>query len=216
MKKPLKIRFYSPKEELLNVVTHAVGLALSVLALILLISKALRFNSGKILLSFIIFGTSLVLLYAASTFYHSTRDLRKRFLFKIFDHIAIFILIAGTYTPFALVTLQGQTGFIILGVVWGIALLGTVLKLFFTGRFKLLSTLLYVGMGWVVIFAIKPLNENLSPAGLWWLMAGGLAYTIGAILYSLSRLKFNHAIFHFFVLLGSYCHFMAIYNHVQL
>lgn len=216
MKKPLKIRFYSPKEELLNVVTHAVGLALSVLALILLISKALRFNSGKILLSFIIFGTSLVLLYAASTFYHSTRDLRKRFLFKIFDHIAIFILIAGTYTPFALVTLQGQTGFIILGVVWGIALLGTVLKLFFTGRFKLLSTLLYVGMGWVVIFAIKPLNENLSPAGLWWLMAGGLAYTMGAILYSLSRLKFNHAIFHFFVLLGSYCHFMAIYNHVQL
>lgn len=216
MKKPLKIRFYSPKEELLNVVTHAVGLALSVLALILLISKALRFNSGKILLSFIIFGTSLVLLYAASTFYHSTRDLRKRFLFKIFDHIAIFILIASTYTPFALVTLQGQTGFIILGVVWGIALLGTVLKLFFTGRFKLLSTLLYVGMGWVVIFAIKPLNENLSPAGLWWLMAGGLAYTMGAILYSLSRLKFNHAIFHFFVLLGSYCHFMAIYNHVQL
>ena len=216
MKKPLKIRFYSPREELLNIVTHAVGLALSVLALMLLVTRAIRFNSGKILLSFIIFGTSLVLLYAASTLYHSTRDLRKRFLFKIFDHIAIFVLIAGTYTPFALVTLQGKTGLIILGVVWGIAILGTVLKLFFTGRFKLFSTLLYVGMGWVVIFAIGPLHDNLSTAGLWWLIGGGLAYTFGAILYSLSRLKFNHAIFHFFVLLGSYCHFMAIYNHVQL
>src|SRR5690606_38805789 len=126
--------------------------------------------------------------------------------------IAIFILIAGTYTPFALVTLEGKTGWIILGVVWAIAIFGTILKLFFTGRFKVLSTLLYVGMGWVIIFAIKALNQNLSIEGLWWLMGGGLAYTLGAVLYSISRIKFNHAIFHFFVLLGSYCHFIAIYN----
>ncbi|WP_029034722.1 PAQR family membrane homeostasis protein TrhA [Salinimicrobium terrae] len=214
MKKPPKIRFYSPKEELLNVVSHGAGLVLSVLGLFLLIFKALEFDSSKLLLSFLIFGSSLVLLYLASTLYHSTKDLRKRFNFKIFDHIAIFILIAGTYTPFALVTLQGRTGWIILGVVWAIALLGTILKLFFTGRFKILSTLLYVGMGWVIVFAIKPLMENLSPQGLQWLLGGGLAYTIGAVLYSISRLNYNHAIFHFFVLLGSYCHFMAIYRHV--
>lgn len=216
MKKPLKIRFYPSREEKLNIITHAVGLALSILGLLLLLLKATKFDSTKLLISYVIFGSSLILLYSASTLYHSTRDLRKRFIYKIFDHIAIFILIAGTYTPFALITLRGQTGWIILAVVWGIALFGTILKLFFTGRFKILSTLLYVGMGWVIIFAIKPLNENLSSQGLYWLMGGGLAYTIGAILYSISRIKFNHAIFHFFVLLGSYCHFMAIYNHVQI
>ncbi|SOC80662.1 hemolysin III [Salinimicrobium sediminis] len=216
MKKPLKIRFYPSLEEKLNIITHAVGLALSILGLLLLLLKATKFDSTKLLISFVIFGSSLILLYSASTLYHSTRDLRKRFIYKIFDHIAIFILIAGTYTPFALITLRGQTGWIILAVVWGIALFGTILKLFFTGRFKILSTLLYVGMGWVIIFAIKPLNENLSSQGLYWLMGGGLAYTIGAILYNISRIKFNHAIFHFFVLLGSYCHFMAIYNHVQV
>jgi hemolysin III len=215
MKKPLKIRSYSPKEELLNIVTHGAGLVLSVLGFILLIFKALEFDSRRLLLSFLIFGSSLILLYLASTLYHSTKDRRKRFIFKVFDHIAIFVLIAGTYTPFALVTLQGRTGWIILGVVWGIALFGTILKLFFTGRFKILSTLLYVGLGWVIIFAIKPLMENLSSQGLLWLLGGGLAYTVGAILYSISRINYNHAIFHFFVLLGSYCHYMSIYNHVN-
>lgn len=214
MKKPVKIRFYSSREEYLNVITHGAGLVFSVLGLFLLIFKALELESTKILLSFVIFGASLILLYAASTLYHSTKNLRKRFLFKIFDHIAIFILIAGTYTPFALVTLRGSTGWVILGVVWTIALLGTILKLFFTGRFKLLSTLLYVSMGWVIVFAIEPLTENLSMEGLQWLLGGGLAYTIGAVLYSISKINYNHAIFHFFVLLGSFCHFMAIYLHV--
>ena len=214
MKKPLKIRFYPQKEEILNVVTHGAGLFLSIIGLFLLIFRGLRLGSEKILISFIIFGTSLVLLYSASTIYHATKDLRKRFLFKILDHVAIFILIAGTYTPFALVTLQGRTGWIILAVVWSIAFVGTILKLFFTGRFKIFSTLLYVGMGWVIIFAIEPLMDNLSRQGLWWLLSGGLAYTLGAILYSISRINYNHAIFHFFVLLGSYCHFMAIYQHV--
>ena len=214
MKKPPKIRFYTPREEFLNVLSHGAGLVLSVVGLFLLIVKALEFGNGKLLLSFLIFGSSLILLYLASTLYHSTKDLRKRFSFKVFDHIAIFILIAGTYTPFALVTLQGRTGWIILAVVWAIALLGTILKLFFTGRFKIFSTLLYVGMGWVIIFAIKPLMANLSPQGLQWLLGGGVAYTIGAVLYSISKLNYNHAIFHFFVLLGSYCHFMAIYCHV--
>lgn len=214
MKKPLKIKFYPQKEEQLNIITHGIGLLLSMLGLFLLIYKGLTLESTRIMISFIIFGASLILLYAASTLYHSTKDLKKRFYFKILDHIAIFILIAGTYTPFALVTLKGSTGWIILGVVWAIALFGTILKLFFTGRFKILSTLLYVGMGWVIIFAIEPLMENLSSPGLMWLLGGGVAYTLGAILYSISRISYNHAIFHFFVLLGSYCHFMAIYRHV--
>ncbi|UZH55378.1 hemolysin III family protein [Salinimicrobium tongyeongense] len=214
MKKPVKIRFYAPREEFLNVITHAAGLVLSVVGLFLLIFKALKFDDAKLCLSFVIFGASLILLYSASTLYHSTTNLRKRFTFKVFDHIAIFILIAGTYTPFALVTLQGRTGWIILGVVWTIALLGTILKLFFTGRFKIFSTLLYVGMGWVIVFAIEPLMENLSGPGLWWLLGGGLAYTVGAILYSISRINYNHAIFHVCVLLGSFCHFMSIYLHV--
>ncbi len=214
MKKPLKIRSYPAKEERLNIITHAAGLGLSILGLFLLVLKALKFDSTKLLLSFVIFGSSLILLYAASTLYHSAKNLRKRFTLKIFDHIAIFVLIAGTYTPFALVTLQGRTGWIILAVVWTIAILGTILKLFYTGRFKILSTLLYVAMGWVIIFAIEPLLENLSQNGLYWLMGGGLAYTLGAIIYSIGRIQFNHAIFHLFVLLGSFCHFIAIYNHV--
>ena len=215
MKKPLKIRFYPQQEEQLNIYTHAGGLLLSFIGLFLLVLKAVEYNHSKMMLSFVIFGTSLILLYLASSLYHSSKDLKKRYFLKIFDHIAIFILIAGTYTPFALVTLEGRTGWIILIVVWTIAFLGTILKLFFTGRFKILSTLLYVGMGWVIIFAIEPLMENLSSSGLWWLMGGGLSYTLGAVLYSISRIPYNHAIFHFFVLLGSFCHFAAIYWHVH-
>lgn len=214
MKKPVRIRLNSELEERLNIISHAAGLVFSVMGLFLLVLRALSYDSGKVLISFIIFGGSLVLLYAASTLYHSTKDLRKRLAYKVLDHIAIFILIAGTYTPFAMVTLEGQTGFIILTVVWTIALLGSILKLFFTGRFKILSTLLYVAMGWVIIFAIEPLKENLSYHGLWWLICGGLAYSIGAVLYSISKIRCNHAMFHFFVLLGSFCHFMSIYDHV--
>ncbi|NJW51538.1 PAQR family membrane homeostasis protein TrhA [Salinimicrobium oceani] len=214
MKKPLKIRYYSPGEENLNIISHALGLVLSIVGSFFLLLRALALNDLGLFLSFLAFGLSLVLLYLASTLYHSTRDLRKRYALEIFDHIAIFILIAGSYTPFAVVTLNGPTGWIIFGVVWGIAILGTIIKLFFTGRFKIVSTLLYVGMGWVIIFAIEPLQENLSSPGLWWLFSGGLAYTLGALVYSISKIKFNHAIFHLFVLAGSYCHFMAIYNHV--
>ncbi|MFV8838281.1 PAQR family membrane homeostasis protein TrhA [Salinimicrobium soli] len=205
---------YSPKEEFWNVFSHGSGLALSILAVFLLLERACDYSNLALTLSFGVFGISLVVLYAASTFYHSAKDPKTRFKLKIFDHIAIFILIAGTYTPFSVVTLQGSTGWTILGVAWGIAFIGTMLKIFFTGRFKILSTLLYVGMGWIIVFAISPLLQNLSMAGLWWLFAGGMAYTLGAILYNVPRIKYNHAIFHVFVLLGSFCHFMSIYNHV--
>lgn len=207
-------KFYSPKEEKWNVISHAFGLALSIIAAYFLVVRASGFANIKMTISFVVFGVSLILLYAASTFYHNAKDPALRFKLKILDHIGIFILIAGTYTPFALVTLGGSIGWIILSVAWGIAFLGTILKIFFTGRFKVLSTLMYVGMGWIIIFAIKPLIENLSSGGLWWLFAGGFFYTLGAILYSISRINYNHAWFHLFVLLGSFCHFMAIFFHV--
>jgi hemolysin III len=208
------LKFYPPKEELWNILTHGVGMILSLVAAFLLWQRAAEFDSMLVTLTFMVFAISLLLLYASSTFYHSAKDPVWRFRLKILDHIAIFILIAGTYTPFSLVTLKGTTGWIIFGVAWGIALSGTILKLFFTGRYKTLSTILYVGMGWIIVFAIKPLIENLSAGGLWWLFAGGLFYTLGAVLYSISRLKYNHALFHFFVLFGSFSHFMAIYGHV--
>ena len=214
MQDPLEPKFYPPREERLNVITHATGLFLSIIGLYLLITKASGYDDLRLTVSFVVFGISMILLYSASTFYHAAKDPKKRYMLKIFDHIAIFFLIAGTYTPFAVVTLQGSTGSTILAVVWGIVILGTVLKIFFTGKYKILSTLLYVGMGWVIIFALEPLMTNLATAGLWWMLAGGIAYTLGAILYNITRIKFNHAIFHIFVLLGTFCHYMSIYFHV--
>jgi hemolysin III len=131
------------------------------------------------------------------------------------DHAAIYVLIAGTYTPFALVTLHGTTaGWVIFVLVWSIAIAGITLKLFFTGRFDKLSTVMYVAMGWIIVIALKPLLQNLAPEGFFWLVLGGVLYTIGALLYSIRKLKFNHAIFHVFVLLGSFCHFMAVFFYV--
>jgi hemolysin III len=161
-----------------------------------------------------IFGASLIALYAASTFYHSAKDPKLRSRLRVFDHATIYILIAGTYTPFTLVTLNGPVGWIIFGASWGMALTGITLKLFFTGKYDGLSTLMYVFMGWIIVFAIKPLTDNLSAEGMFWLFAGGVAYTTGAILYSIKKMKFNHAIFHMFVLLGSLCHFIAVYFYV--
>lgn len=208
------VKYYPEQEERWNIISHGLGLALSFVALILLLQKALEYDNTLLLISFLVFGLGLILLYAASTFYHSARNPVWRYRLKIFDHVAIFILIAGTYTPFALITLKGTVGWIIFGIAWGIALAGTILKLFYTGKYKTLSTILYVGMGWIIIAAIKPLIDNLSSGGLWWLFSGGIFYTLGAILYSISRLQYNHALFHLFVLLGSFSHFMAIYEHV--
>lgn len=198
-------------EEKWNVRTHAFGWGLSVIGWVLLVIKGWESGELRALVAFIVFGTSMVMLYAASTCYHNCKSAALRYKLKILDHVAIYLLIAGTYTPFTLVTLHGRTGWILFAVVWSIALLGVVLKLFFTGRYKLVSTLMYVAMGWVIIFAAGPLMDHLPPAALYWIVAGGIAYTLGAVIYSLSRIPFNHAIFHVFVLLGSFSHFMAIY-----
>lgn len=211
IKKP---KYYPPEEERWNIISHGIGFGLSILALVLLILKANRLGEKEHLVSFSIFGASMVLVYAASTFYHSAKASRLRIKLNILDHAAIYILIAGTYTPYALVTLNGTTGYTILWLVWGMALVGVILKIWYAGRFQLLSTIMYVAMGWLIIFAINPLIRNLSTEGLWWLFGGGISYTIGAILFMQNKIPFNHAIFHIFVLLGTFAHFVSIYFYI--
>jgi len=208
------LTYYNSTEEKLNVITHGLGLILSVIAMILLILHASEMGTARHVLSFTIFGASLILLYSASTFYHYFQNPNIRRKLNILDHAAIYILIAGTYTPFTLITLKGPLGWTIFGITWGIAIIGIFFKLFYTGRFDKISTGAYVAMGWIIIFAIKPLIENLPVNGLYWLLIGGIFYTVGAILYSIKRIKYNHAIFHVFVLLGSFSHFMAVYFYV--
>lgn len=207
-------RRYSDKEEKINIATHAFGLLLSIVSLPFLVIKASNFNGFWKPTSFVIFGLSMVVLYAASTLYHSAKKQKLRNRLNIFDHSAIYVLIAGTYTPFTLVTLEGSTGWIIFLLTWSFALIGIVLKLFFTGRFDKLSTIMYVLMGWQIVFAISPLLEKLPSEGLFWLFSGGVFYTIGAVLYSVKKIPYNHAIFHVFVLLGSLSHFISIYYYV--
>ena len=208
------LKFYSPLEEKTNIISHAIGLVLSIIALVLMVIRASQYGNVWHIVSVSIFGASLIALYAASTFYHSAKEPSLRSRLRILDHATIYVLIAGTYTPLTLITLNSTTGWVIFGAAWGMALTGIILKLFFTGRFNLLSTLMYVFMGWIIIFAIKPLINSLSTEGLFWLFAGGVAYTTGAILYSIKKIKFNHAIFHLFVLLGSSCHFISVYCYV--
>ena len=208
------IKHYSPIEEKININSHAIGFILSLAASVLLVTHASLHGNVWHVVSFSIFGASLVILYVASTCYHSTKKPELRSRLRIIDHASIYVLIAGTYTPFTLVTLKGSIGWVIFGVTWGLALTGIILKLFFTGRYKFISTLMYVFMGWVIIFAIKPLINNLPLEGLLWLVAGGMAYTIGAILYSIKKIKFNHAIFHVFVFIGSFSHFVAVFFYV--
>jgi hemolysin III len=207
-------KFYSPAEEKINIVSHAAGLILSLVALVLLLIHASEHGNAWHVVSFGIFGASLIALYAASTCYHSAKEPATRSRLRIVDHATIYILIAGTYTPFALITLNGATGWVIFAVSWGLAVCGIALKLFFTGKYNLLSTLMYVFMGWVIVFALKPLINNLAPEGVFWLFTGGLAYTLGAVVYSIKKIQFNHAIFHVFVLIGSACHFVAVYFYV--
>jgi hemolysin III len=214
MSKTVSISHYSPVEEMFNVTSHAIGFVLSIAASVALLGRALALGGSLYLVSFSIFGLSLLFLYGSSTIYHSSKNVVRRGKLRILDHVSIYVLIAGTYTPFTLITLQGMTGWVIFSVSWLMALTGIILKFFFTGKYHLLSTLMYVFMGWLILFAIGPLIDKLPSAGLSWLVAGGVSYTLGAVLYSIKKMRFNHAIFHVFVLLGSSCHFLAVYFYV--
>jgi hemolysin III len=202
---------YTPREELANALTHGFGAALSVAGLAVLVSLASVRGDAWSVTATAIFGATLVLLYTASTLYHSFQgESLKRLLRKV-DHAAIFLLIAGTYTPFLLVSLRGPWGWSLFGVIWALAITGVVLKFWFTGRAKVLSTLLYLAMGWLVVIAINPLRQSVAPAGLWLLLAGGLSYTLGTVFYLWRRLPYHHAVWHLFVLGGSVCHFFAVF-----
>jgi len=199
---------YPVLEERINVASHGLGLLLSIVALLLLIAKG---SSVLELVSLTVFATSLIALYAASTVYHVTTSVARRAWLRTVDHSMIYVLIAGTYTPFTLLVIKGTTGWTIFGISWAMAVTGIVIKLYHTGRYDRLSTAMYVFMGWMIVFAINPLIDNLSPAGLSWLFAGGISYTVGALFYSLKKMPFGHATFHIFVLIGSACHFASVY-----
>jgi hemolysin III len=201
-------------EEVMNAVTHGIGTLLAVAGLVLLIVLAYLHGDFWHIVSFSIYGTTLVLLYLASTLYHSFTNERVKRIFKILDHSAIYLLIAGTYTPFTLVPLHGVLGWTIFGLVWGFAIVGIALKVFFTGRFKIISTLCYLGMGWFIVFAIKPLIDTVPALGMTWLLVGGLFYTLGSIFYLWKKIPYNHAIWHLFVLAGSISHFIAVFFYI--
>jgi hemolysin III len=207
-------RFYDPREEFWNVLTHGFGLALSLAAVSLLVVFSSIYGTVWHIVGNSIFGASLVILYTASTVYHAASRPKWKIRLNVFDHAAIYVLIAGTYTPYMLVTLNGPWGWSLFGVIWGLAITGIVLKLFFTGRFDKISTLAYVLMGWLVVVGIYPLVMNLEVWGLIWLLAGGIFYTVGAVIYLWHKLPYNHAIFHVFVLLGSICHFVSVFWYV--
>ena len=198
-------------EEKLNAITHGVGASLALVGLIVLIISSCLYGDLWHIISFSIYGASLVILYLASTLYHSFTDEKLKYIFKIIDHAAIYVLIAGTYTPFTMVLFHGFLGWTIFGVIWGIALIGIIFQILFVKRFKIFSTLCYIIMGWFIIFFLKPLVAALPLAGLYWLIAGGLAYTVGVVFYLQPRIPYNHAIWHLFVLAGSVLHFITVF-----
>lgn len=200
---------YSPGEELAHVATHGLGLVLSVAGLVVLLAAG-RHGDAWSLVSTAVYGATLVVLYAGSTLYHSARSPRWRRLARVVDHATIYLLIAGTYTPFTLVTLRGPWGWTLFGVVWGLAAIGVAREARWAGRPKWLSLALYLGMGWIMVIATRPLLLRLSPRGVWLLLAGGLFYTVGTVFYVRKAVRYAHAVWHVFVLAGSACHFLAV------
>lgn len=198
------------RQELVNALTHGLGVALSIVGGAALITLTAMNGGTREVVSVSIFSASLILLYTASTLYHSARRPELKARLKVLDHSAIFLLIAGTYTPFTIAALGGAWGWTLFGVIWGLAALGIVLKLFFTGRFKLLSTAAYLGMGWLGVIALVPMSRALSTAALVWLIVGGLLYTAGTPFYHNHRITHAHGIWHLFVLGGSISHYTAV------
>lgn len=209
-------RPYTLGEEIANSAIHGLGVALAIAALALLITFSTLSGDSYKLGASLVFGIALVLEYAASTLYHAFPQPNAKHVFKILDHCGIYLLIAGSYTPFCLVTLRDSGGWTLFTVVWGLALGGIAFEAFWAYRPRWLSALIYLGLGWIVILAIKPLSASIEPAGLWLLVAGGLAYTLGTIFYVLKKVPYMHAVWHVWVLAGSVLHFLAVLLYVIL
>ncbi|NVJ65882.1 MAG: hemolysin III family protein [Gammaproteobacteria bacterium] len=203
---------YSHGEEVANSISHGIGAFLGVAALTMMIMVS---DDGWKLASAIVYGLSLVILFTSSTLYHSFQSPKAKKIFKTLDHCAIYLLIAGTYTPFLLVSLNGTWGWWLFGVIWGLALAGIIFKLKFKHRFPKASLMAYILMGWIVVVAIFEMLAKVPAGGMWLLLAGGLSYTVGTIFYAADgKIPYNHAIWHIFVLGGAVCHFLAVYIYV--
>lgn len=204
----------SPMEALANSMTHALGVILSMTALILMTYQSkLQNNDLKIFVS-VLYGSTLIIMYSSSTIYHLFRNPRLRHYMRIMDHSSIYLLIAGTYTPLVLISLHGKLGLTLFIIIWSIAVFGVIFKLFFVHRFEIVSTILYLAMGWLAIVAIEPIIKALPGAAIAWIVAGGLSYSIGVIFYLWKKLPFSHTIWHLFVLAGSLCHFIAVFFYI--
>ena len=197
-------------EEIFNSITHGVGILLSITALVILVVVAATRGDGWHVVSFAIFGTSLILCYTSSTLYHSITNTRIKNIFARFDHAAIFLLIAGTYTPILLTTLRGTVGWVMFGIIWGMAITGIVIRSIYLNRFRKLMVAIYLIMGWMFVFTLKSVILNMPQISQVFLLTGGLSYSIGVIFYAWRRLPFGHGIWHLFVLAGSTLHFFAI------
>lgn len=205
---------YSLGEEIAHSVTHGLGVLASIVGLCVLVVFAALHGGAVEIVASAVFGGTLILLYTASTLYHSIPLPATKSVLRVIDHASIYLLIAGTYTPFTLITLEGVWGWSLFGTVWGLAAVGVGFKLFTTGRFERLSLLVYIAMGWCGVVATQPLLDTLAPAGLWLLLAGGLAYTGGVVFYAMESLRYHHAIWHLFVLAGSVLHYFAVLLYV--
>lgn len=211
----ISIPEYTLGEELINSISHGVGAGLGITALVLCIVKSCNPLDGYKLASSIVFGITTTLLYLMSCLYHALKVNRAKRVFRVIDHCTIFLLIAGTYTPYTLITLRGLTGWLLFGIVWGVGILGIVLNAVSLKRFAKMSVACYIALGWVVLFASKQLVSSLDRNGLWLLLAGGIAYTLGAVLYGIgAKKRYFHSVFHFFCLIGTAFHFFSIYYYV--
>lgn len=197
-------------EEIANFVSHTVGAGLSIIGFILLIIRASWANNIPAIISFIIFGLGLMTLYTMSSVYHGLKPGTAKMVFEILDHSAIYILIAATYTPFLILVVKSHTGIVIFWIQWAICIIGITFKAFFTGRFRLFSTLLYLFMGWMIVFSWGELKMNISNLSLIFLITGGLLYSLGTVFYMWKLFKYHHMVWHLFVLFGSIAHFFAV------
>ena len=212
-----KVTLYTFGEELAHGLTHGVGALLAIAGLTILVVKAYVWGDATAVVAAAIFGSALVLMYTGSTLFHSIPHPvlpTTKHVFRIIDHSLIYVLIAGTYTPFTLISLHGPWGWGLFAFTWGLATVGIAFKVFTTGRYERLSTAIYLLMGWCGLVAAQQLLSSVAPAGLWWLLAGGLCYSFGVIFYVLERMRYHHAIWHLFVLGGSVCHFFSVLFYV--
>lgn len=206
---------FSKGEEIANSITHGIGAILSVAGLVVLVIVSLFYGNPWHMISYTIFGGTMLFLYMSSTLVHALREGKAKDVFEILDHSAIYFFIAGTYTPYLLLIVKGWEGWTMFGIVWGLAVLGTIFKCFFVKKYLFTSTILYILMGWSIVIIWKPIIMNLNPTGLHLLIAGGIIYTLGSVFYVWRGFKYHHAIWHVFVMAGSACHFFGIFLYVK-